>query len=132
MAVIPQHRSIEELIAAEAVALRPVLLRVHAAAARREDLEDIYSVAVIELLKRARRDPTLATVAHVRSSLRQKFESRILDHHRAVAGRSSAVAAGASACPLELVADTLPAARDTLGEVLQRHELREVLECRSA
>ena len=77
-----------DLIAREALALRATLIRAYRSSASREDLEDLYSQAVIELLARAERDPTLTSPDHIRHALRQKFDSRILDHHRAAAGRS--------------------------------------------
>jgi DNA-directed RNA polymerase specialized sigma24 family protein len=119
-------KRVAELVAREALSLRPVLIHVHGHAASREDLEDLFSQAILELLTRARRDPTLTTPAHVRNALRQKFASRLLDHRRALAGRSAAAAASARACPLELVADLLPGGRDTVGEVLVREQIREV------
>jgi len=53
----------ELLVAQEAMRLRRGLLGGHHYAASRHDLEDIYSQAVLEVLLRARRDPTLSTPA---------------------------------------------------------------------
>jgi RNA polymerase sigma factor (sigma-70 family) len=117
---------VEELIAREALGLRATLIRAHSSAARREDLEDLFSQAVLELLARARRDPTLSTAAHVRNAVRQKFASRVLDHQRALAGRSTAARASAQACPLELVAEKLPDRHNTVRELVQREEIREL------
>ena len=96
-----QPTQTSELIAREALALRATLIRVYRSSASREDLEDLYSQAVIELLARAQRDPTLTSPGHIRHALRQKFDSRILDHHRAVAGRSPATHARARTRPLD-------------------------------
>ena len=115
-----------DLIAHEALALRTTLIRAYRSNASREDLEDIYSQAVIELLARAERDPTLTSPDHIRHALRQKFESRILDHHRAVAGRSPATHARARTRPL---ADTLNhriGDPDGLDRLVARETLREL------
>ncbi len=117
---------VEELIAREALALRAILIRAYSSTARREDLEDLFSQAVLELLARARRDPTLSTAAHVRNAVRQKFASRVVDHHRAVAGRSTAANARSHACPLALVAERVPDMHDTVRELIEREELREL------
>jgi DNA-directed RNA polymerase specialized sigma24 family protein len=127
MAPLHGRRAREELVAREALALRATLLRVHAHRALDVDLEDIYSQAVIELLLRARRDPTLATRAHVRNALRQKLEGRISDHRRAIAGRSAAAAGRATALPLDAFCESLANDEDTAASALARVELREIL-----
>jgi DNA-directed RNA polymerase specialized sigma24 family protein len=125
-AVTPRHDGAGEVIAREALALRAILIRVHADQGSREDLEDLFSQAILELLKRARRDSALNTPGHVRNALRQKFASRIVDHRRALAGRSAAAHIGTRTCPLELVAEQLVGSQDTARYVLAREEIRAV------
>jgi DNA-directed RNA polymerase specialized sigma24 family protein len=115
-----------ELIAREALALRATLIRAYRSSASREDLEDLYSQAVLELLARAERDPTLTSADHIRRALRQKFDSRILDHHRAVAGRSPATHARARTRPLADALDQRVGDRDGLDELVARETLREL------
>ena len=115
-----------ELIAREALALRKTLIRAYRSSASREDLEDLYSQAVLELLARAERDPTLTSPDHIRHALRQKFESRILDHHRAVAGRSPATHARARTRPLDDTLDQPVGDRDGLDQLIVHETLREL------
>jgi DNA-directed RNA polymerase specialized sigma24 family protein len=115
-----------ELIAHEALALRTTLIRAYRSRASREDLEDLYSQAVVELLARAERDPTLTSADHIRHALRQKFESRILDHHRAVAGRSPATHARARTRPLDDTLDQHAGDRDGLDQLIARETIREL------
>jgi DNA-directed RNA polymerase specialized sigma24 family protein len=115
-----------DLIAHEALALRTTLIRAYRSSASREDLEDLYSQAVLELLARAERDPTLTSPDHIRHALRQKFESRILDHHRAVAGRSPATHARARTRPLDDTLDQHAGDRDGLDQLIARETLREL------
>lgn len=115
-----------ELIAREALALRATLIRAYRSSASREDLEDLYSQAVLELLARTERDSTLTSADHIRRALRQKFESRILDHHRAVAGRSPATHARARTRPLDDALDQRVGDRDGLDELIARETLREL------
>jgi hypothetical protein len=116
-----------ELIAQEAIRLRPHLIRTHHHAARREDLEDLYSQTMLELLARAQRDPTLNSAAHIRAALRQKFEARIVDHHRAAAGRSPAAAAREHAQQLDDITERLATHRDPAADLANRETMREVL-----
>ena len=115
-----------DLIAREALALRTTLIRAYRSSASREDLEDLYSQAVLELLARAERDPTLTSPDHIRHALRQKFDSRILDHHRAVAGRSPATHARARTRPLDDTLDQRAGDRDGLDQLIARETLREL------
>jgi hypothetical protein len=117
---------VADLIAREAMALRARTIRVHRGRAGREDLEDFYSQAVLELLARAKRDPTLSTAPHVRNALRQKFEDRLRDHQRAAAGRSPATHARVHASPLDLVEQLLGSDRDAVTELIERETLREL------
>src|ERR1019366_3274430 len=107
-----------ELIAHEALALRTTLIRAYRSSASREDLEDLYSQAVIELLARAERDPTLTSPDHIRHALRHRFVSGILDPHRAVAGRSPATHARARTRPLDDTLDQHAGDRDGLDQLI--------------
>jgi hypothetical protein len=118
----------ERLLAEEAESLRRPLLAIHHDAARREDLEDLYAQAVLELLVRIRRDPTLREPAHIANALRLKFKSRIADHQRAVAGRSPIAAALARAAPIDSTgAPGMGRAPDLEEQVLVREAARELL-----
>jgi RNA polymerase sigma factor (sigma-70 family) len=75
-------------------AKRDVLLRVHRHRLGREDLEDCFSQATLELVSRARtRTRGFASDAHIANALEQRFLSRINDRQRAVGGRSPMEAA---------------------------------------
>ena len=115
-----------DLVAREALALRSTLIRVHHTVAPREELEDLYSQAVLELLTRTERDSALTSAQHIRNSLRQKFASRILDHQRATAGRSPATRARATAQPLDETVDRVAGHRDALHELIARETLLEL------
>jgi hypothetical protein len=98
-------------------ARRAVLLRVYRHRLRKEDLEDCYSQATLELLAQARAGkagkagggrggvgdgragPRLSRM-HLANVLEQRFVSRIQDRRRALRGRSPAQAALDSALPL--------------------------------
>jgi DNA-directed RNA polymerase specialized sigma24 family protein len=70
-----------------------VLLRAYRHWLRREDLEDCYSQATLELITRARRGRCFSGQAHIANALEQKFLSRIHDRRRALNGRSAMEAA---------------------------------------
>ncbi len=89
-----------EAVARIADARRDRLLRVYRRRLRREDLEDCYSQATLELVARSRRSP-FASVAHLENALQQKFESRIDDRRRAIGGRSSIESAMARAVSVD-------------------------------
>jgi hypothetical protein len=123
------HDALEE-VALVACAKRGLLLRVHRHRLRREDLEDCYSQATLELLAYVRRGGCFASAAHVANALEQRFVSRIHDRRRALSGRSPMQAALEAAMPLD-GADVervdvvdLRAELDTL--VIQRQDLRRV------
>jgi DNA-directed RNA polymerase specialized sigma24 family protein len=78
-------------------AKREVLLRAYRQLARREDLEDCYSQATLELLARAHRGGTFSDACHVANTLELRFVSRIRDLRRARGGRSPMQAALAGA-----------------------------------
>ncbi len=108
---------------------RRLLLSVHRARLRREDLEDCYSQATLELLAQARRgELRYSGRAHLRTLFELRFVSRVRDRRRALRGRSPAQAMldgalahpGADGRAVE-VAD--PRA-DVERLILLRHELR--------
>jgi DNA-directed RNA polymerase specialized sigma24 family protein len=82
-----------EQIALIAAERRELLLRVHRHRLRREDLEDCYSQAVLELVAAARRGTRYANRRHVANALEQRFVSRVYDRRRALSGRSPILAA---------------------------------------
>jgi DNA-directed RNA polymerase specialized sigma24 family protein len=71
---------------------RARLLRVHSRRLRREDLEECYGQAALELVLRARQGRPFVSTFHVVKVLEQRFLSRIQDRRRALAGRSPAQA----------------------------------------
>jgi DNA-directed RNA polymerase specialized sigma24 family protein len=90
-----------EAVARVAAEKRAPLLRAYRAwLARREDLEDCYSQATLELLQRAQRRGGFQGAAHIANALEQKLCSRIHDRRRALAGRSAGEAALAGALRL--------------------------------
>jgi DNA-directed RNA polymerase specialized sigma24 family protein len=66
---------------------------------RREDLEDCYSQAVLEMLLRVRRGAPFVDGRHLANALEQRFVSRIHDRRRALSGRSPMQAALEAAVP---------------------------------
>ncbi len=80
-------------VALVAGARRELLLRVHRHRLRREDLEDCFSQATLELLVHARGGGRFASRAHIANALEQRFVSRIHDRRRALGGRSPMQAA---------------------------------------
>ena len=89
-----------EAVAKVASARRERMLRIHRRWLRREDLEDCYSQATLELVARSRRAP-FASNDHLTNALEQKFLSRIEDKRRAMGGRSSIEAALARSVPVD-------------------------------
>jgi DNA-directed RNA polymerase specialized sigma24 family protein len=72
---------------------RWLLLSVHRSRLRREDLEDCYSQATVELVAQARRgELRYSSQAHLRSLFELRFVSRVRDRRRALRGRSPAQA----------------------------------------
>jgi DNA-directed RNA polymerase specialized sigma24 family protein len=72
---------------------RELLLQINRYRLRREDLEDCFSQATLELVAHARRGGVFANRAHLGNVLELRFRSRIRDRRRALAGRSPAQAA---------------------------------------
>lgn len=92
--------SVEE-VALVASAKRDLLLRVHSYRLRRDDLEDCYSQAVLELVAHAQRGGSFSNRRHVANAIEQRFLSRIHDRRRALSGRSPMQAALESAISLD-------------------------------
>lgn len=117
-------------VAAVAAARRELLLRVHRHRLRREDLEDSYSQATLELLAHVRAGGGFAGRAHIANALEQRFLSRVTDRRRAVSGRSPMQAALERATPLggwpEEAIDLADARAELERLVILRHELRRV------
>jgi len=112
-----------------ASARREMLLRAHRFRLRREDLEDAYSQATLELMQRARRGEAFASRAHILNALEQRFLSRINDRRRAIAGRSAMAAVLEGAARFGHVGEQLDIADGRAGLeelVMLRHELRRV------
>ncbi len=119
-----------EEVALIAHARRDLLLRVHRHRLRREDLEECFSQATLELLARAREGVAYASTAHLANVLEQRFLSRIHDTRRALSGRSPMRAALELAIPLDSLSEEEVHVIDRRAElepmVLVRDELRRV------
>jgi DNA-directed RNA polymerase specialized sigma24 family protein len=119
-----------EEVAQVACSRRDALLSFHRHRLSREDLEDCYSQATVELLSRARRAGGFASRAHIANALEQRLLSRIYDRRRAVSGRSPAQAALARALPLASGngrgVDPIDLGSDVERAVLMRHELLSI------
>jgi len=76
-----------------ASAKRGLLLRVHRHRLRREDLEDCYSQATLELIAHVRAGGSFAGREHITNALELRFVSRTRDRRRALSGRSPIQAA---------------------------------------
>lgn len=111
-------------------AKRGLLLRVHRHRLRKEDLEDAYSQATIELIAQARRGARFAGRLHLAHTLEQRFVSRIHDRRRALSGRSPMQALLETAMPLDCIEREQLDVADTRAEletlVLLREDLRRV------
>ncbi len=81
-------------------ARRDGLLRAHRNWLRREDLEDCYSQATLELLARVRDGQRFSDHQHLANTFEQRFLSRVCDRRRALSGRSPLQAALECALPL--------------------------------
>jgi DNA-directed RNA polymerase specialized sigma24 family protein len=117
-------------VALVARARRELLLRVHRHRLRKEDLEDCYSQATLELVVQARGGARFASRAHLANTLEQRFVSRIRDRRRAISGRSPIQAARESAISLGDIEAQEIAIVDMRADVeklvLLREELRRV------
>jgi len=109
---------------------REVLLRAYRHLLRREDLEDCYSQATLELLAYVRRGGTFADASHVGNTLELRYLSRIRDVRRALGGRSPMRAAFANAVslggPAERELGIADPRSDPATLVLLRSELRRL------
>lgn len=81
-----------ETVALVVQAQRERLLRIHAHRLRREDLEDCYAQAALELVAQTRKGVRFANPMHIARVLEQRFVSRMKDRRRAIEGRSPAQA----------------------------------------
>jgi DNA-directed RNA polymerase specialized sigma24 family protein len=119
-----------EEVALIARAKRELLLRVHRHRLRREDLEDCYSQATVELIANARTGSRFSSRLHLANVLEQRFLSRVQDRRRALAGRSPMQAALETSVPLGGSEDTEIEIVDRRADPVQltilRQELRDV------
>jgi hypothetical protein len=109
---------------------RALLLRVHAHQLAREDLEDCYGQAVLELVAHVRAGGVYETRSHVGHALELRFDSRVRDRRRALSGRSPMQAALRDAVPLAGLGDDRIAIADRHADVeervMLRHDLRRI------
>ncbi|HEX3909561.1 MAG TPA: hypothetical protein VHW67_02520 [Solirubrobacteraceae bacterium] len=75
-------------IALVSASKRELLLRIHRHRLRREDLEDCFSQATLELLAHVEAGGSFASRAHIANTLELRFLSRAHDCRRALSGRS--------------------------------------------
>jgi DNA-directed RNA polymerase specialized sigma24 family protein len=119
-----------EEVALVARARRELLLRAHRHRLRREDLEDCYSQATLELVVDARRGASYASRRHVETAIERRFISRIQDRRRALAGRSPIQAALETSLSLAGMGDGHVDVADARAQpealVILRLELRRV------
>jgi DNA-directed RNA polymerase specialized sigma24 family protein len=115
-------------IAVVAQARRELLLRVHRHRLRRDDLEDCYSQATLELIAGVRSGRAFVSRQHAANALELRFLSRIRDRRRALGGRSPIQAAVEHAASLAGDADEqielIDARASVEALVLAREELR--------
>jgi DNA-directed RNA polymerase specialized sigma24 family protein len=105
-------------------ARRETLLRAHSRRLRREDLEDCFGQAALELVVRARQGMPFRSRAHIAHVLEQRFLSRIYDRRRALSGRSDAQTTFEHALAAGLFSDDEPQVADPRAEIEQIVELR--------
>ena len=115
---------------------RELLLKAHRERLPKEDLEDCYSQATLELLVRARRGyAPFKSRKHIAHTLEQKLVSRIQDRQRAISGRSPIEAALFRAAPLSDLdrgdIGLIDRRADVERLVMLRHDLRRVSELAS-
>jgi hypothetical protein len=118
-----------DAVAVVASAKRGLLLHLNRHRLRREDLEDCYSQAVLELVAHVRAGGAFADERHVGNALELRFDSRINDRRRALGGRSPMQAALEAA--LTLTEDSEGAVvvdrrADVERVVIAREEVRQV------
>jgi hypothetical protein len=121
----------EEALARVAQAKRDVLLRAYWRMARREDLEDCYAQATVELLAQLRRGHEFTSDAHIASTLELRLVSRIRDLRRALAGRSPIRCALECALPISAGepggSQLVDRRADLEALVMMRNQLRRVV-----
>jgi DNA-directed RNA polymerase specialized sigma24 family protein len=119
-----------EDVALVARAKRELLLRAHRHRLRREELEDCYSQATIELVTYVRGTAKAFSRRHLANILEQRFLSRIHDRRRALSGRSPMQAALESAVSLasleEAQIEIVDLRADPEQLAILRHELRHL------
>jgi DNA-directed RNA polymerase specialized sigma24 family protein len=119
-----------EEVALVARARRELLLRAHRHRLRREDLEDCYSQATLELLADARRGTSYPSRRDVETAIERRFVSRIQDRRRALAGRSPIQAALERSLSLAVMSEQNVDVADARAEletlVFMRMDLRRV------
>ncbi len=113
-----------------ASAKRGLLLRVHRRRLRREDLEDCYSQATLELIAHVKAGGSFAGRAHIANALELRFVSRARDRRRALSGRSPIQAALEQAEALGTIAgegvEVVDRAAAIDAQVILRDELRRL------
>jgi hypothetical protein len=109
------------------------LLRVHRHRLRREDLEDCYSQATLELLAQVKAGGVFASPSHIANALELRFLSRARDRRRALSGRSPMQAAIERAHTLAADAhearegvELVDRSAAVEARVIQREELRRI------
>jgi DNA-directed RNA polymerase specialized sigma24 family protein len=119
-----------EEVALVACARRELLLRAHRHRLRREDLEDCYSQATLELVTYARNGARFASRVHLANVIEQRFLSRVHDRRRALSGRSPMQAALEAAMSLGTLDEAHIEIVDTRAEperlAILRQQLRSV------
>jgi DNA-directed RNA polymerase specialized sigma24 family protein len=119
-----------EEVALVARAKRELLLRVNRRQLRREDLEDCFSQATLELVAHVRKGGVFASRLHLANLLELRFTSRVRDRRRALSGRSPMQAALGEAISFGALGEESEAIADRRAEVetlvMLRHDLRRV------
>jgi DNA-directed RNA polymerase specialized sigma24 family protein len=119
-----------EEVALVATAKRELLLQANRYRLRREDLEDCFSQATLELIAHARRGGVFADRSHLGNVLELRFMSRVRDRRRALGGRSPAQAALETAMSLGCAGIEETAIVDRRAElerlVILREDLRRI------
>jgi DNA-directed RNA polymerase specialized sigma24 family protein len=97
---------------------------------RREDLEDCFSQATLELVAHVRKGGVFASRLHLANLLELRFTSRVRDRRRALSGRSPMQAALGEAISFGALGEESEAIADGRAEVetlvMLRHDLRRV------
>jgi DNA-directed RNA polymerase specialized sigma24 family protein len=113
-----------------ASAKRGMLLRVHRHRLRREDLEDCYSQATLELIAHVKAGGLFAGRQHIANALELRFVSRARDRRRALSGRSPIQAALEQAESLGTIAgegvEVVDRGATIDAKVILREELRRL------